>query len=50
MESTIALLQEGYSIRIHKADGSTRGAPLSTREGTVVLEPDVRQYFSNFSR
>jgi len=38
-------LQEGYSIRIHEADGSTEVRHYPPGEETVVLEPDVRQYF-----
>ena len=34
----------GYTLRIHKADGTSEVREID-REGTVVLEPDVRKYF-----
>jgi hypothetical protein len=36
----------GYIIRIHKADGTTEVREID-REGSVVLEADVRKYFPN---
>lgn len=36
----------GYSIRIHKQDGTTEVREIE-REGFVVLEPDVQKYFPN---
>jgi hypothetical protein len=36
----------GYSIRIHKQDGTTEIREIE-REGFVVLEPDVQKYFPN---
>jgi hypothetical protein len=36
----------GYTIRIHKQDGTTEVREIE-REGYVVLEPDVKQYFPN---
>lgn len=38
-------LQQGYTIKIHKADGSTVVKEIPPRVGTITLEPDVRQYF-----
>lgn len=38
-------LQEGYTIKIHKADGSTVVKEVPPRAGTITLEPDVRPYF-----
>lgn len=37
---------DGYTIRIHKPDGTTEVKQV-TREGSVVLEPDVQKYFPN---
>lgn len=36
----------GYMLRIHKPDGTTEVREID-REGSVVLEPDVRRYFPN---
>ncbi|HXI25627.1 MAG TPA: hypothetical protein VNG71_17300 [Pyrinomonadaceae bacterium] len=36
----------GYVIRIRKPDGTTEVREID-REGSVVLEPDVRKYFPN---
>jgi hypothetical protein len=36
----------GYIIRVHKADGTTEVREID-REGSVVLEADVRKYFPN---
>ncbi len=38
-------LREGYSIKIHQADGTTLIQNFRLEEGTVVLAPDVRKYF-----
>jgi hypothetical protein len=37
-------MQAGYTITIHKADGTTVVKDIQP-EGAVVLEPDVREYF-----
>jgi hypothetical protein len=37
----------GYVVRIRKADGSLEEEREIDREGSVVLEPDVRKYFPN---
>ncbi len=37
-------MQAGYTITIHKADGTTVVKDVQP-EGAVVLEPDVREYF-----
>lgn len=39
-------LQVGYTIRIHKPDGTVLEKHFES-EGTVVLAPDVRRYFPN---
>jgi len=38
-------LQQGYTVRVHRADGTIAVQQLSLPQGTVVLEPDVREYF-----
>ncbi len=38
--------KQGYEVVIHKTDGSTETRQFSLPEGTVILEPDVRTYFS----
>ena len=38
-------MQAGYTITIHKADGTTVVKDIRPREGTILLEPDVREYF-----
>lgn len=39
------VMRGGYTITIHKADGTTLVKEVKPREGTVILEPDVRKYF-----
>jgi len=38
-------MQSGYTITIHKADGTTFVKEVKPIEGAVILEPDVRKYF-----
>ncbi len=38
-------LHEGYSVYVHKADGTTVVQHYKLEEGAVMLEPDVCQYF-----
>ena len=38
-------MQAGYTITIHRADGSTVIKEVKPATGTVVLEPDVQPYF-----
>ncbi len=38
-------LREGYSVRIQQSDGTTLVQHYKLEEGTVVLDPDVREYF-----
>ncbi len=38
-------LHEGYSVYVRKADGTTIVQHFKLDEGTVMLEPDVREYF-----
>ena len=38
-------LQGGYKVIVHKADGTSEDRDFAIPEGTVVLAPDVREYF-----
>jgi hypothetical protein len=38
-------LQNEYTITIHKADGTTIVKGVTPKEGTVILDPDVKDYF-----
>lgn len=38
-------LHEGYTVEIHKLDGTTVVEQHTLEEGTVWLEPDVRTWF-----
>lgn len=38
-------MQAGYTITIHKADGTTLVKEVKPIEGAIILEPDVRAYF-----
>ena len=38
-------MQAGYTITIHKADGTTLVKDVMPKEGAVVLEPDIQAYF-----
>jgi len=38
-------MKEGYTVTIHQADGSTLVKEVMPKEGVVVLEPDVQEYF-----
>jgi len=38
-------MQTGYTITIHKADGTTVTKDVMPKEGVVILEPEVRSYF-----
>ena len=35
----------GHAVRIHKADGTAIVRHFSLKDGAVMLEPDVREYF-----
>lgn len=39
--------QQGHTVRVHKADGSTTVQYFTLQEGAVLLEPDVKPYFPN---
>ncbi len=38
-------MRAGYTITIRKADGTTVIKEVKPKEGAVILEPDVREYF-----
>ena len=38
-------MQAGYTITIHKADGTTVVKDIKPPKGMIFLEPDVREYF-----
>ncbi|MFZ3012922.1 MAG: hypothetical protein WA045_04365 [Nitrospira sp.] len=38
-------MRAGYTITIHNADGTRTVKEVEPKEGTVVLEPDIRPYF-----
>lgn len=38
-------MQGGYTITVHKVDGTTLVKEVKPAEGVVILEPDVRKYF-----
>jgi hypothetical protein len=38
-------LHEGYTVQVHKADGTTLVQQYKLEEGTVLLEPDVLAWF-----
>ncbi len=38
-------MQAGYTITIHKANGTTVVKDVMPKEGAVVIEPDIRTYF-----
>jgi hypothetical protein len=38
-------MQVGYTVNIHKADGTTVTKDVLPKEGVILLEPDVQAYF-----
>src|SRR5512134_3571472 len=40
-------LDKGYKVRIHQSDGTVVVNHYTLAEGTVLLAPDVREYFSD---
>jgi len=38
-------MQAGYTVTVHKADGTTLVKEVEPVEGAVILQPDVRAYF-----
>ncbi|MBM4056317.1 MAG: hypothetical protein FJ264_16930 [Planctomycetes bacterium] len=39
--------RDGHKVVIHKADGTSSVQYFKLEDGAVMLEPDVRKYFSN---
>lgn len=37
--------QQGHTVEIHRADGTTEVQRFTVEDGAVVLDPEVRQYF-----
>ncbi|MBD2341190.1 hypothetical protein H6G64_29925 [Calothrix sp. FACHB-156] len=37
--------RRGHTITIHQADGQTTVQHFTVEDGTVMLDPDVREYF-----
>ena len=40
-------LDKGYTVRVHKSDGTEVVNHYTLMEGTVLLAPDVLEYFSD---
>ena len=40
-------LEKGYTVRVHQSDGTTVINHYTLAEGTILLAPDVREYFSD---
>jgi hypothetical protein len=38
-------IQAGYTITVHKADGTIVVKDALLKKGTVILEPDIQAYF-----
>lgn len=38
-------MQAGYTVTIHEEKGTTLIKEVKPKEGAVILEPDVREYF-----
>ena len=38
--------RQGHTVRIHEADGTVSVHYFTLEDGAVMLEPDVREYFS----
>ncbi len=38
-------MQAGYTVTIHKADGTTVTKNMMPKEDAVVIEPDIQAYF-----
>ncbi len=39
--------RQGHTVRIHQDDGTVNAQYFTLEDGAVMLDPDVRQYFSN---
>jgi hypothetical protein len=40
-------LDKGYTVHVHQSDGTVVVNHYTLAEGTVLLAPDVREYFSD---
>lgn len=40
-----AAMRNGYTILVHRNDGTTEMREVAPRPGSVMLDPDVRAYF-----
>lgn len=40
-------LDKGYTVRVHQGDGTVVVNHYALTEGTVLLAPDVREYFAD---
>ena len=38
-------LQEGYTIKVHNADGTTEVQQVTFEQGIIRLDPDIQAYF-----
>jgi hypothetical protein len=38
-------MQSGYTVTVHREDGTTLVKEVEPREGTILLDPDIREYF-----
>ena len=38
-------LQQGYTVKVHGLEGTTSVQHFNLPEGTVLLEPDIQEYF-----
>ncbi|MFL6233846.1 MAG: hypothetical protein ACJ76N_11985 [Thermoanaerobaculia bacterium] len=38
-------LEQGYTVKVHRLDGTTTVQHFNLPEGAVMLEPDVQEYF-----
>lgn len=41
----VKAMREGYTVTVHKEDGTTLVQNFTLQENAVVLDPDVRVYF-----
>lgn len=39
--------RRGYTVTVRDADGTTTTTSVEPEPGTIVLEPDVREYFAD---
>ncbi|MBN1902216.1 hypothetical protein JW926_12905 [Candidatus Sumerlaeota bacterium] len=37
--------RKGHTVKIHKSDGTTTVQFFKLEEGSVMIEPDIREYF-----